>query len=133
MDKADVMFSEKIELHFKQVERSTDLAVATIDVRFNSLKEYTDLRFRENLVSVEKAATELARRLNTLNHAHEQQVEDKRNLLSINVYDAEHKEVTRQIIELRDFKSNMEGRFWVLGIVVTLLSIVIGVALRFIH
>jgi hypothetical protein len=133
MDKADVMFSEKIELHFKQVERSTDLAVATIDVRFNSLKEYTDLRFRENLVSVEKAATELARRLNTLNHAHEQQVEDKRNLLSIIVYDAEHKEVTRQIIELRDFKSNMEGRFWALGIVVTLLSIVIGVALRFIH
>jgi hypothetical protein len=133
MDKADVMFSEKIELHFKQVERSTDLAVATIDVRFNSLKEYTDLRFRENLVSVEKAATELARRLNTLNHTHEQQVEDKRNLLSIIVYDAEHKEVTRQIIELRDFKSNMEGRFWALGIVVTLLSIVIGVALRFIH
>ena len=88
---------------------------------------------RENLVSVEKAATELARRLNTLNHAHEQQVEDKRNLLSIIVYDAEHKEVTRQIIELRDFKSNMEGRFWALGIVVTLLSIVIGVALRFIH
>ena len=41
MDKADVMFSEKIELHFKQVERSTDLAVATIDVRFNSLKEKT--------------------------------------------------------------------------------------------
>jgi uncharacterized FlaG/YvyC family protein len=133
MDKADVMFSEKIELHFKQVERSTDLAVATIDVRFNSLKEYTDLRFRENLVSVEKAATELARRLNTLNHAHEQQVEDKRNLLSIIVYDAEHKEVTRQIIELRGFKSNMEGRFWALGIVITLLSIVIGVALRFIH
>jgi hypothetical protein len=133
MDKADVMFSEKIELIFKQVERSTDLAVATIDVRFNSLKEYTDLRFRENLVSVEKAATELARRLNTLNHAHEQQVEDKRNLLSIIVYDAEHKEVTRQIIELRDFKSNMEGRFWALGIVITLLSIVIGVALHFIH
>lgn len=101
-----------------------------IDENAISLKEYIDLRFEYNDDAIKLQAVEYARRLDQLNHDHQRTKETQQTYLPREIYEQSQKDIIKNIADLREYKSNMEGRFWVMGVVVTFMSIIVNILLK---
>ena len=100
-----------------------------------SLKEYLLALFQERDKALLIQVKELERRLNDLNHAHQNAEIERHTYLTTEVYDARHRELEQQIASLREqfvaSRSRSEGVSGV-GRVVVASATVLGVVLTLI-
>jgi hypothetical protein len=104
---------------------------------YNRLREYIDIQ----LLSLDKArqlqAKEYERRMENLNHETEQLKAMQQKYIRRETYDQKMDNIEKDLRELRDYRSNQEGRQTVIlfgfGLIVTVLNIGIGIFLHFLH
>jgi len=96
-----------------------------VDLRVNSLEKAEDRRAEVDQLSLKIARDELARRLDVLNHAHEQTKEKEITFLSRELHESAMKEVNQRIVAL-------EKTVWGFGAVITVLAVVGPLLAKFI-
>jgi hypothetical protein len=95
--------------------------------RIDYIEKLTAERFSSDAKALELEAKELARRLDGLNDEAERLRRMQETYVPREIWEKDHKELQRQVEELRLYKSNEEGKQYVIyaivGFIVLLLSI----------
>lgn len=106
-----ISMRDYVDMRFTNIERATDLASNAVDKRLEGMNE-----FREQLNK--QAALFVTR----------SELEDKLKAESIL-----NRALEARISLLENTISNLQGRFWAIGVGFTIFSTIIGIALHFLH
>ena|SRR2546430_6284606 len=118
----------------------TDVALKEyIEGLLLALKEQGDLRWdshiREHILlkeAIDAAHTVLEARLTAMNEFRSQIQDERHEFMKRSEYDIHHDQLEKRVSKLENDKSNLDGRFWMLGSVLTGLSILIPLLLKWI-
>jgi hypothetical protein len=96
-----------------------------VDLRVNTLEKAEDRRAEVDQLSLRIASDELARRLEDLNHAHQEAREKEVTFLSRELHESAMKEVNQRIVAL-------EKTVWGFGAVIAVLAVIGPLVAKFI-
>lgn len=91
-----------------------------------TLKALLEQRMDASDKALELQAQEYERRLDILNHDHENTKQVQLTYVSIAVYDAEKREWDNRVRNLEKFQNNLTGRLFIIGAIVMLLAALLG-------
>lgn len=104
-----------------------------LDIKVENERHNTDFRFTAEAQARILAANELARRLDILNHAHEQAVEMQRDFVPRETYENRHLAIVNDITELKEFRATILGRQVIItAIVSAIVALVTAIIARYI-
>jgi hypothetical protein len=81
--------------------------------------------------AIDASVKALDARLEAMNQFRAQIQEERGHFLDADLYRSERAVMQEKIAQLENYKSNMDGRFWMFGVGMTVLSVLIGFAFRF--
>ncbi len=82
-----------------------------MDAEFEGRDRTVAAEFKGRDLAIEVRATNIERRLNELNHAHEKAAADKVQFVSQDRYHSAHQALIDRISALEKMSSNLQGRF----------------------
>ena len=95
------------------------------------LRELMDERFKALSKANDLAYLELQRRLDVLNHAHENMVRDRTDFLTIDTHNRFYAEFTKWKDEMNKAISNIQGRAAATVVIIGFVFALLQIALRF--
>jgi hypothetical protein len=97
-----------------------------ISLRFDAVEERTDLAFRAQDTALRIAAAELSRRLDGLNHAHEQALEAQRLTVPRETFEATMDSINKRLAAVERLAVGI-------GAVLAVVSVVLPIAMKFLR
>jgi len=94
-----------------------------------SLKEYVDMRFDEVKYSVTTTATQLDKRLDSMNEFRQQLNDQTRDFINR----AEYNALVDRVNKNEQRISNFDGRTYAIGVFITIITVGVSIGLHFIH
>jgi hypothetical protein len=93
-------------------------------------------------IAMDAAVTALNARLEQMNQFRTQILEERRDFLRTELYSTEHKaleakmenenaRLTVRLVEMEKYRSNMEGRMWMLGAGITMLTLAVNIIFKY--
>ena len=97
---------------------STPVALARLDERIKGISTLLDRSERDRDRAIKLASDELARRLDVLNHAHQNAVEAQSKTVSRELFDTTLKDINARIATLEMEAREWRGKLWLPMLVV---------------
>lgn len=110
----------------EQYDNKTEIALARLDERLKALVSRLDRADIYTDKAIKLAADELARRLDVLNHAHEDAVQAQAATVPREVFDNYKKEVDIRLRKIEETISNLLGKLWLPFIIIGSIGFTIG-------
>jgi hypothetical protein len=109
-----------------------DARMAALYGSLEQLRAIVDSKFLSSEKALAVALVAQERRLDLLNEFRAQMQDQAMAFARRDLIDVQMISIDKRLRDLEKFQSNIEGRIWAFGIGITILSMVIGVVLKFI-
>lgn len=76
------------------------------------------------------AVTEINRRLDEMNNFREQVTDERANFVDKETYQVKMDDLIRRMDKFENWRSNLEGKMWMLGAVITGLTVIINLVIK---
>jgi len=102
-----------------------------LDKKIAFIRELIELKLTSNEKARDLAAIELARRLDILNHAHQEAARVQGTYIPREIFDSKLEQVNQKIGSLEGWKSNQQGRQAAVATFIVIITVVVNVAVSY--